>query len=114
MWHVVHDGSVYDAVAHAHVVNFGNSQSIWKFPLLSSTPQLPSKTPQIPFDRDHKALNRCTLGGCRYLQVLRKIKFPNCYPQDALGKLAARYESNVLPHSQDLNPEGPDTSIFLL
>ena len=26
-------------------------------------PQLPSKTPQIPSNRDHKALNRATLGG---------------------------------------------------
>ena len=29
----------------------------------SSTPQLPFKTPQIPSNRDHKALNRGTLGG---------------------------------------------------
>ena len=28
-----------------------------------STPQQPSKTPQIPSNRDHKALNRGTLGG---------------------------------------------------
>ena len=28
-----------------------------------STPQLPFKTPQIPSNRDHKALNRRTLGG---------------------------------------------------
>ena len=31
--------------------------------LFSSTPQLPFKTPQIPFNRDHKALNSGTLGG---------------------------------------------------
>ena len=30
--------------------------------LTPSTPQLPCKTPQIPSNRDHKALNRATLG----------------------------------------------------
>ena len=29
----------------------------------TSTPQLPFKEPQIPSNRDHKALNRGTLGG---------------------------------------------------
>ena len=29
----------------------------------TSTPQLPFKRPQIPSNRDHKALNRGTLGG---------------------------------------------------
>ena len=29
----------------------------------TSTPQLPFKIPQIPSNRDHKALNRWTLGG---------------------------------------------------
>ena len=29
----------------------------------TSTPQLLFKTPQLPFNRDHKALNRGTLGG---------------------------------------------------
>ena len=31
----------------------------------TSTPQVPFKTPQIPSNRDHKALNRGTLGGSR-------------------------------------------------
>ena len=31
--------------------------------LIPSTPQLPSKRPQIPSNRDHKALNKGTLGG---------------------------------------------------
>ena len=31
--------------------------------IYTSTPQLPFKTPQIPSNRDHKALNRGTLGG---------------------------------------------------
>ena len=31
--------------------------------MTTSTPQLPFKTPQIPSNRDHKALNRATLGG---------------------------------------------------
>ena len=34
-----------------------------RFCTTTSTPQLPFKTPQIPSNRDHKALNRGTLGG---------------------------------------------------
>ena len=34
-----------------------------KTPSPTSTPQLPFKTPQIPSNRDHKALDRGTLGG---------------------------------------------------
>ena len=38
----------------------------------TSTPQLPFKRPQIPSNRDHKALNRGTLGGlgmCMYIYI---------------------------------------------
>ena len=35
----------------------------------TSTPQLPFKEPQIPSTRDHKAINRVTLGG---LGIYRK------------------------------------------
>ena len=40
--------------------------------MCTSTPQLPFKRPQIPSYRDHKALNRATFGGSRYviLEVL--------------------------------------------
>ena len=40
--------------------------------LSPSTPQLPSKIPQVPSNRDYKAPNRGTLGGlglCRGLQA---------------------------------------------
>ena len=37
----------------------------------TSTPQLPFKTPQIPSNRSHKALNRDTLGGLGRHQVHR-------------------------------------------
>ena len=48
-------------------VNVGYGRAIWPSRALkspdTSTPQLPFKRPQIPSNRDHKALNRGTLGG---------------------------------------------------
>ena len=37
--------------------------SIYIYIYLPAPPQLPFKTPQIPSNRDHKALNRVTFGG---------------------------------------------------
>ena len=37
----------------------------------TSTPQLPFKRPHIPTNRDHKALNRGTLGWSRYIPELK-------------------------------------------
>ena len=40
--------------------------------LTSSTPQVPCKTPQIPSNRDHKALNRATLGARFHIWLCMK------------------------------------------
>ena len=42
---------------------YHTSQGFGIFWHINQHPQLPSKTPQIPSNRDHKALNRGTLGG---------------------------------------------------
>ena len=53
----------------------------------SSTPQLPVKEPQIPSNRDHKALNRATLGGLGY---------KGCFRMHGLGCQCQRCFVNVL------------------
>ena len=45
----------------------------------SSTPQLPFKIPQIPSNRDYKALNRATLGGLGYQDRMQEA-FPMSRP----------------------------------
>ena len=41
-----------------------------------STPQLPFKKPEIPFDGDHEALNRDTLGGLSSSPLIRSYMTP--------------------------------------
>ena len=59
------DGLLYGIVAYSfRLLGIpGTSAQDWVTLWYASTPQLPFKRPQIPSYRDHKALNRATLGG---------------------------------------------------
>ena len=62
----------------------------------SSTPQLPFKEPQIPFNREHKALNRATLGGlgsCRSFQSKGEFESTLQWPSSLRSPKLRKIES---------------------
>ena len=64
LWHPAHQ-----TVFKAYICTPAQAVSRHHIPDTSSTPQLPSKKPQIESNRDHKALTRGTLGGSRLIDL---------------------------------------------